>query len=259
MTERTENRKDAAGILRSAACAARVGNHILGIIAAVLVVVMLLYGGYSLWDMYRTYRGAFADEELMKYKPAGEGKENPTLDELMKINPDVCAWLTVDDTNIDYPVVQGDTNMEYINKDVYGEFALSGSIFLDCQNKRDFSDCYNLLYGHHMNNGAMFGDIVEFVDKKYFKKHRTGTLYLPEDTYKISFLACVKADATDAAIFDPDAQSKETLSAFLSDIKDRSVQYEDIGMTAEYTLIGLSTCAVAETNGRVILFGRLEK
>lgn len=41
---------------------------------------------------------------------------------------------------------------------------------------------------HHMNNGAMFGDIVEFVDKKYFKKHRTGTLYLPEDTYKISFL-----------------------------------------------------------------------
>ena len=55
--------------------------------------------------------------------------ESPSLQELQKINPDVCAWLTVDGTKIDYPVVQGETNLEYINQDIYGEFALSGSIF----------------------------------------------------------------------------------------------------------------------------------
>ena len=46
----------------------------------------------------------------MKYKPAGKTDESPSLQELQKINPDVCAWLTVDGTKIDYPVVQGETN-----------------------------------------------------------------------------------------------------------------------------------------------------
>lgn len=55
--------------------------------------------------------------------------------------------------------------MEYINKDVYGEFSLSGSIFLSCMNKKDFSDNYNLVYGHHMANGGMFGDVVSFTEK----------------------------------------------------------------------------------------------
>lgn len=47
----------------------------------------------------------------------------------MAINKDVAGWITIDDTHIDYPVVQGKDDMEYINKDVYGEFSLSGSIF----------------------------------------------------------------------------------------------------------------------------------
>ena len=57
----------------------------------------------------------------------------------MAINKDVAGWITIDDTHIDYPVVQGKDDMEYINKDVYGEFSLSGSIFLSCMNKKDFS------------------------------------------------------------------------------------------------------------------------
>ena len=78
--------------------------------------------------------------------------------------------------------------MEYVNKDVQGEFAFSGAIFLDSQNKRDFSDSYNLLYGHHMEGGAMFGDVVEFRDKSYFDSHETGTLYLPGKAIAITFL-----------------------------------------------------------------------
>ena len=81
-----------------------------------------------------TARGAFISDDLLEYKPIPGQEENPTLDELMAINPDVVGWLTVDDTHIDYPVVQGENDMEYINKDVYGEFALPGSIFLSCVN-----------------------------------------------------------------------------------------------------------------------------
>ena len=105
----------------------KAGNKILEILAALFIILMLLYGAYSLWDTCQINRRAFISGELMKYKPAGKTDESPSLQELQKINPDVCAWLTVDGTKIDYPVVQGEDNLSYINTDVYGEFALAGS------------------------------------------------------------------------------------------------------------------------------------
>ena len=130
-------------------------------------------------------KSAFLSDDLLSYKPQpGEGA-NPSLEDLMAINKDVAGWITIDDTHIDYPVVQGKDDMEYINKDVYGEFSLSGSIFLSCMNKKDFSDNYNLVYGHHMANGGMFGDVVSFTEKSYFDKHKTGELYLPDKTMHI--------------------------------------------------------------------------
>ena len=115
----------------------------------------------------------------------------------------------MDDTHIDYPVVQGEDDMEYINKDVYGQFALSGSIFLSSVNSRDFTDPYSLVYGHHMANGAMFGDIIEFADPAYFEAHTTGTLYLPEQTIPITLFACVETSASDPVVYNPQAQEKE--------------------------------------------------
>ena len=71
------------------------GNKILEILAALFIILMLLYGAYSLWDTCQINRRAFISGELMKYKPAGKTDESPSLQELQKINPDVCAWLTV--------------------------------------------------------------------------------------------------------------------------------------------------------------------
>ena len=197
--------------------------------------------------------------DLLQYKPSADDPESLTFEELLKLNPDVCAWITVDDTHIDYPVVQGKDNMEYVNKDVKGEFAFSGAIFLDSQNKRDFSDSYNLLYGHHMEGGAMFGDVVEFRDKSYFDSHETGTLYLPGKAIPITFFACVSTDAFDSVVYHPDAQPAGDVTTLLNYLQGTAVQYRDIGVTAKDQIIGLSTCSEAVTNGRVVLFGRLDK
>ena len=152
----------------------RAANRVVSIFTGCLMAVLFLYGGYSLWDTWRIYHGAFVDDELMELKPVKGEDANPSLQDLQNINADVCAWLTIDDTGIDYPVVRGKDDMEYINKDVYGNFALSGSIFLSSANQPDFTDPYNLIYGHHMSNGAMFGDVVEFTDEAYFTAHETA-------------------------------------------------------------------------------------
>lgn len=245
--------------MKKAAMAARVGNRILSIMAGILILLMLSYGVYSLWDTYKIYANSFADEELLKFRPTDDGEDNPTLKDLKKLNPDVKAWIQVPKTNIDYPVVQGQDDMEYINKNVYGEFELSGAIFLSCLNKDDFSDPYNLLYGHNMKNGGMFADVADFTNKEYFETHQKGKLYLTDATRKIRFFACMKVTAADAKIYHPDGYRKENLKDLLDYIQANAVQYRDVNGANENSLIALSTCSEAETNGRVVLIGKLER
>lgn len=252
----------------------KAGNKLLEVLAALLIVLLLLYGGYSLWDTWQVNHRAFAGEEIMKYKPTGDTDGNPSLSELQQMNPDVCAWLTVDGTHIDYPVVQGKTNLEYLNKDIYGEFALSGSIFLDNRNNRDFTDSYSLLYGHHMENGAMFGDVTKFREKDYFEKHRTGTLYLSDGAEVIQWFACVETDAYDSVIYNPENYGQENQSELLEYIQTHAAQYEepdvlskskksedlnDSEIGSQWKILGLSTCLEDQTNGRAILFGIVEQ
>ena len=245
--------------MKKAAMAARVGNRILSIMAGILILLMLSYGMYSLWDTYKIYANSFADEELLKFRPTDDGEDDPTLKDLKKLNPDVKAWIQVPKTNIDYPVVQGQDDMEYINKNVYGEFELSGAIFLSCLNKDDFSDPYNLVYGHNMKNGGMFADVADFTNKEYFETHQKGKLYLTDATRKIRFFACMKVTAADAKIYHPDGYRKENLKDLLDYIQANAVQYRDVNVADENSLIALSTCSEAETNGRVVLIGKLER
>ena len=235
--------------MKKAAMAARVGNRILSIMAGILILLMLSYGMYSLWDTYKIYANSFADEELLKFRPTDDGEDNPTLKDLKKLNPDVKAWIQVPKTNIDYPVVQGQDDMEYINKNVYGEFELSGAIFLSCLNKDDFSDPY----------GGMFADVADFTNKEYFETHQKGKLYLTDATRKIRFFACMKVTAADAKIYHPDGYRKENLKDLLDYIQANAVQYRDVNVADENSLIALSTCSEAETNGRVVLIGKLER
>ncbi len=245
--------------MHTAAKLARAGDRLVSLLAAGLILLMLLYGGYSLWDTAMVFNGAFLSSDLLQFKPAaGDPDSNPTLAELQAINPDVLGWLTIDDTHIDYPVVIGETDMEYVNKDVYGDFALSGSIFMDSDNARDLSDAYTLVYGHHMDNGAMFGDVVEFVNTDYFESHPSGTLYLPDATYTIEIFACVQVDAFDSMMYDPLAQEGD-VSELLHYVDEIAVQSRYIGVQPTDKVIGLSTCAEAETNGRVVIFGRLAR
>ena len=225
----------------------------------VLVLIMLLYGGYSLWNTIMIYRGAFSSNDLLKYQPTGDGPNSITLGELMKLNKDVVGWITIFDTHISYPVVQGKDNQEYLNKDVFGEFSFSGSIFLDYRDACDFTDSYSIIYGHHMEYGAMFGDVVEFKNDDYFQEHKTGALFLLDDTYKITLFACVETQEFNNKIYNPIVQGKDNLDTLLKYIKDEAVQYRDISLNHDDKIIGLSTCAEAGTNERVVLFGRLDK
>ena len=241
----------------------KLANGLISLAVAIALVVAGGYAAYCLWDNNQIYAAAEnVQEELLHLKPQiteAEGEESgPTFGELLAINEDVRAWVTLDGTKIDHPVLQGETNLDYINTDVYGNFALAGSIFLDARNDSGFADPYSLLYGHHMENGGMFGDIVEFVNQNYFDAHTTGTLYAPGSTWSIELFACLEVDAYDSMVFNPTAQKEGKVESLLEYIRKNAVCYREIGVGPEDQIIGLSTCAEAETNGRVVIYGRLK-
>lgn len=244
--------------LQFTAGVARCADRMLTALMTIFLIVIFLYACFSLWDTWRIYNGAEVDESLLKFKPKSDG-DTVGLNELMKINPDISAWLTIENTHIDYPVVRGTDNIKYINTDLYGNFSLSGSIFLDYRNARDFTDTYSLIYGHHMEGNVMFGELTSFTEQEYFKEHETGILYLPETTYRIEIFACLQTDAYDTQMFGPGDLLEGGKEVLLQQIRQSSLQYREIGITGQDRILGLSTCSDVSTNARTIVFGRLKE
>ena len=234
----------------------RIGDRLVNLAAALLTLLLLCYSAYSIWYSYSLTNGSFLSDELAMFKPTGE---DPSLEDLIEINPDVKGWLTIKDTNIDYPVVQGEDDSEYLNKSVTGEFSLAGSIFLSAANKKDFSDSYNLVYGHHIDGGAMFSDVLNFRDQEYYLQHPQGILWLPgEKAMRVEVFACLEADARDEVVYqDPAFVKPEKITDLTDDVVSRSLRTTDIKIEPGDRIIAMSTCENAETFDRVILFGKL--
>lgn len=241
---------------------ANAGNIGIRIVTGVLAAVFLVYAFFTLWDIYRTQIEAFASYDMLKYRPNIEEEEPPYLDDLLKINPDTAGWVTVYGTNIDYPVFQGKSDTDYLNKNAYGEFQISGSIFMSVLNKKDFSDPYTLLYGHHMENGSMFGDIDKFKDKDFFnnknEKRYTkdeGVLIMQEKVYNLKVFAVIETDAYDNMIYRADKEQAE-LPELISYAKEKAVCWRDVGDIDK--ILAMSTCDGATTAGRSILLCKME-
>lgn len=244
--------------METAAKIARIADRILSYVVGIILILFFLYGSYALWDTWQIYENAGVNEELLRYKPVlADSADDSSLAELTTINPDVRAWLTIDDTHIDYPLLQAEDNMKYINADVYGEFSLSGSLFLDYRNAADFSDFYSLIYGHHMDGDVMFGELPHFLDADYFDRHQTGTLFLTDERFSIELFACLSVDAYDAVVFSPSIGEEKEKQDFLNYLREEAVLYREPEMAEADRIIGLSTCSDAATNARIVVFGRL--
>ncbi|MBR1554873.1 MAG: class B sortase, partial [Oscillospiraceae bacterium] len=140
---------------------AETANHVLMSLLMAGALLIFLYSAYVLYDIFCIRQNAFVSRDLLQYRPVPADTQETALngfETLLRLNPDVVGWLSIDGTNINYPVVQGENDLEYSNKDIYGNTSLTGSIYLASENDSGFHDWYHLIYGHHIDNGAMFGD-----------------------------------------------------------------------------------------------------
>lgn len=231
----------------------KIADHTVNLMVLVICFLLLSYGCYAMWDSQQLYEAA-GTIQYEQYKPTK--KDTLSFEELKKMNPEVFGWLTVYGTNMDYPLVQGADNSKYVNTDAKGNYALSGSLFLDYRNKSDFTDFNSIIYGHHMDKQVMFGEIADFKDESYFDSHRYGKLYYGGQDHGLEFFAFLEVDAS-GAIYSPGIQGVEEAGTYLNQILSASIHTRDINLTESEHLVLLSTCTSDVTNGRHVLVGRL--
>lgn len=201
--------------------------------------------------------------------------KNINFDELMARNSEVNAWITIDGTNIDYPIMYApdrEDNTYYLHRDIDGNESNSGTLFLlnpseSLNNLEDDISDVSIIYGHHMRGGKMFAQICNYVNQSYYDKHPYGVIYTPDGyAYKLSFFAGIITPGTnnqeiyvvnnlvdseeDREIFNNCVENARSKSTFESDLEVNFGDKIMILVTCEYT---------GGTNSRYALFGVMEK
>jgi len=230
-------------------------NRIVNIAFVTVLVILLGYAGFSLWDAEQVFRKAEKSNYEI-YKPSAEDG-GLGFYELQQINPEVIAWVTVYGTNIDYPVAQAEDNLKYVNTNILGEYSLTGAIFLDRKNSKGFSDFNSILYGHHMEQSALFSDIGLFSDRVMFDTRTYGNLYFDGKDHGIEFFAFLHTDAYDRSVFVADVKGEREQQAYLDSIYQNATHTRIIDVTIEDNIILLTTCSPDSTNGRDMMIGRI--
>lgn len=187
--------------------------------------------------------------------------EQPTIpvavdfDSLQKISGDAVAWLYCPDTELNYVVAQGWDNTRYLHRLLDGSYANGGTLFVDSENSRDFSDWNTVIYGHNMKNGTMFATLVKYREQAFYDQHPQLYLYVPGHRYTLELVAGFTTDTNDRiyripATFDDREKILDYARKHSTFVSDTQVGLED-------KLVTLSTCVYEFENARYVLIGRI--
>lgn len=197
-----------------------------------------------------------AEPETSALEPRLSAQKRQELTEqavaLSAANPNAIGWLYVPDTPIDYPIMQSGDNDFYLDHTADNSYLKSGSIFLDCRYEPHFLNQTNIVYGHNMANGTMFGDIRNFKAWSYYENHPYGWLVNSDAVYLIDFFSLAIVDAYDS-LYDGSA----LLETWVNHLYDVSMYYDGMEITETDRLISLSTCASDFPDARAVLTGKL--
>ena len=229
------------------------------IAAALLLITVIGVSGWQLWAIHKdNQRERRMHGDALQFKPLedADGQENPQIAALRAQCPDAVGWLCIPGTRVDYPFVQAEDNDYYLRRDLNGEDAQAGTIFMDCRCAPAFGDLSTILYGHHMRSGSMFRDVSRFGGTEFFERHKTGEIILLDRKITLEFFACAVVKADNRVIYSQPRTGEEQ-DALLLALKAQAKQFRDIGVTAADQIVLLSTCSYQFDGARTVLAGRV--
>lgn len=178
------------------------------------------------------------------------------FEKLAEINTDIIGWIIIPDTNVNYPLLKGETNDTYLRHAYNKKSNRMGSIFMDYRSKADLSDRHTIIYGHNMKNNSMFSVLLRYDDQSFYDKHRYFYIHQPTGYLKYEIFSAYMVTVPSSLYtigFTSDAQFDPYVKQFTSDTWIAS----NVFPTGSDKVVTLSTCGSDSDTERFVVHGYL--
>ena len=228
-------------------------KRILNIAIYLILFLILICSGFKLYFWYKdkknndeTTEQLKSNVKLEKIKKDNSNNEKYIVDfkKLKSENSDVVAYIKVNNTNIEYPIVKTSNNNFYLNHSFDKSKNSRGWIFADYKNKFDNTDKNIVIYGHNMRDESMFGSLKNILNEEWYNNAENNniTFLTEKENYIYKVFSIYKIESEDYYI-KTNFKNDEDYEKFLNTIKNRSIKNFDINLNINDKIITLSTCA----------------
>ena len=222
----------------------KIFKSIINIVLTLIIVIC----AYKIIHQLKEYNDADKVYNLIR-------EEKEESDNLFEKNIDYRGWIKIDNTNINYPILQGQDNEEYLYKDINNEYIVSGSIFMNYLNN-GFDDQNTVLFGHNMKNGTMFANLKKYKEEDFFYNNNDIEIELSNGQYlKYKVFSVYITDINDNYT-KTSFEDKDEYKEFLERI-NKSIYKSDISVNENDKIITLSTCSYEFDDARLVVTGKL--
>ena len=210
------------------------------IIKIVLIIVMIV----SLINIITWYIENTKTKNISNRAKKYIDIDNNIDPNIKEINKDIIGWLIVDNTNIDYPIVQANNNEYYLNHNLDKEYSSAGWIFMDSRNSLD--DQNLIIYGHHRRDGSMFGSI----DNLFKYKEGKIQLIIENESHIYNIFSIYITEKN----YNYRERNYININKKIQEFKNRSIKEYNVEIKGKHQIITLSTCD-NDNNNRIVVQG----
>lgn len=225
---------------------------ILNLVIYIMLLSILLYSGIKIYKWYKdkTNNSKIAEQikhtVIVEEKNEDENKKEYKIDfnKLKDQNNETVAWIKVNNTNIEYPVVKGTNNSFYLNHNFDKSNNSAGWIFADYRNKFDNTDKNIVIYGHNMKDNSMFGSLKNILNSDWYdnEENTNITLYTENEKCIYKVFSIYKIESEDYYI-KTEFSDDNNFEQFVNTIKKRSIKEFNTDVSKDDNILTLSTCA----------------
>lgn len=227
----------------------------------IIFSMILVFSLYNIVNIYvdRESRRSSREEAQAIFSSQGSSEEldldgidkeevKEPLREILKLkekNEDVIGWISIKNTNIDYPIVQGKDNQYYHRRDWLKNSNIGGSIYLDYRNDPLnilANNSHWIIYGHHMKDGSMFENLMKYKDLDFFIENPIIEITDLYESHKFEIFSAYVTD-TEFYFIETRFPSNRHFKNLVREFGDRSLHESEIKVDKNMKIITLVTCS----------------
>lgn len=224
-----------------------------------LLSFLIVYSGTKIykWQKENNHNNT-VKEKLAESVTTKDGQKKYTIDfkSLKKQNADTFAWIKVNNTNIEYPIVKAKDNEFYLDHSFDKSSNMAGWIFADYRNKFDGTDKNIVVYGHNRKDRSMFGSLRNVLNSGWYNDEKNhDIIFITQNQNCIYKVFSVYQIEKESYYIKTEFSSNSEFEKFLKTIKSRSIKNFETNVSKKDSILTLSTCA-GNDNDRIVLHAK---